>query len=512
MTSVFSRVRIMTSTRSRICTFQEFRVETNASSARYSRPATVVMSTKSGTNSFHGTAFETHRNSGFGVARKREQDNSRPAKLIRNEFGVSAGGPVMMPGYDGRNRTFWFAAWEASRTIQETNQAYRVPTMAMREGDFSALRLSDGTTPVLYDPWSTGTKEDNYRRLPFSDGGVMNKIPANRLSPLAKYLFSITPAPTTAANPVVADNWYGVFKAPSRSFNVSTRIDHRFSDFFNELNVSGYYNTYDSRPPVMAPPSGATWQEYLGLPNPFGSSYFPMLESLGLGSYAFRNNAPQIYRAAYLVVDDNATRLVGKHELQFGWHYRYNQSNQFPQQWFSEGIHNASTGATGLYDDAASTATNPVQLGRTGFELANLYIGVLNYSNNLNRGWYNLRERDYALYLHDTYKVTPRLTLTMGLRWEYWPVLRETGNALATYDTASKTVVLGQPLDTLYARGQTSASVIAQYQALGTKFTDWKTAGYPSTLMTGSKGDFGPRAGFAYRALDGKRSFVIRGA
>lgn len=391
----------------------------------------------------------------------------------------------------------------------------------------------------------------------------MNKIPANRLSPLAKYLFSITPAPTTAANPVVADNWYGVFKAPSRSFNVSTRIDHRFSDrdqvyvrysqngswsrspfsymtmlndatgwtensaptrtlsvnyvrvfspsFFNELNVSGYYNTYDSRPPVIAPPSGATWQEYLGLPNPFGSSYFPMLQSLGLGSYAFRNNAPQIYRAAYVVVDDNATRLLGKHELQFGWHYRYNQSNQFPQQWFSEGIHNASTGATGLYDATASTATNPVQLGRTGFELANLYIGVLNYSNNLNRGWYNLRERDYALYLHDTYKVTPRLTLTMGLRWEYWPVLRETGNALATYDTASKSVVLGQPLDTLYARGQTYPSVIAQYQALGAKFTDWKTAGYPSTLMTGSKGDFGPRAGFAYRALDGKRSFVVRG-
>ena len=232
---------------------------------------------------------------------------------------------------------------------------------------------------------------------------------------------------------------------------------------------------------------------------------------LGIGSYNFRNNAPQNYRAAYVVIDDNATRLFGKHEFQFGVHYRYNQSNQFPQQWFPEGIHNASSAGTALYDATASTPTNPVPLGRTGHELANLFIGMLNYENQMNRGWYNLRERDYALYISDNYKITPRLNLTLGLRWEYWPVLRETGNVLATYDPATKSVVLGQPLATLYERNLTVPSVIARYEQLGAKFTDWKSAGFPSTLMTGSKGDFGPRAGFAYRALEGRRSFVIRG-
>ncbi len=365
---------------------QEFKVETNASSAKYSRPATVVMSTKSGTNQFHGSAFETHRNSGFGVARKREQSNAKPPQLIRNEFGLSAGGPVYLPKvYDGKNRTFWFVGWEATRTVQGTTQNFGVPTMAMRQGDFSGLKLSDGTTPVLYDPWTTGSKENNYDRMPFNDGGVFNKIPISRLSPLAKYLYSITPEPTTADNPLVASNWYGEFRNRSRGYNLSTRIDHHFSErdrvyvrysqnnsnsrspfssmtmlndatgwtrgavptktlsanyvrtisptFFNELNVSGYYNKYYNEPPVIAPPSGSTWQEYLGLPNPFNSQYFPMLQSLGIGSYSFRNNAPQNYRAAYVVIEDNATKLLGKHELQFGFRYRYNQSNQFPQQW-----------------------------------------------------------------------------------------------------------------------------------------------------------------------------------
>jgi hypothetical protein len=279
------------------------------------------------------------------------------------------------------------------------------------------------------------------------------------MSPLAKYLYSVTPAPTTADNPLVASNWFGVFKQWSKGANFSTRVDHRFSDldniyvrysqsisrgrspfgtlvalndatgwtrsdvptktlsanyvrtltptFFNELNVSGYYNEYYNEPPVIVPPSGSTWQEYLGLPNPFNSTYFPMLQSTGVGSYTFRNNAPQNYHAAHVVVEDNATKLLEKHQLEFGFHYRYNQSNQFPQQWFPEGIHNASSAATALYDPAASTPVNPAPLGRTGHELANMFIGLLNYENQMNRGWYNIRERDYALYINDTYKFFP---------------------------------------------------------------------------------------------------------
>ena len=60
-----------------------------------------------------------------------------------------------------------------------------------------------------------------------------------------------------------------------------------------ETHAISHYNKYFNEPPVIAPPSGSTWQDYLGLPNPFNSEYFPMFQSLGIGSYSFRNNAPQ---------------------------------------------------------------------------------------------------------------------------------------------------------------------------------------------------------------------------
>src|SRR5881296_887232 len=106
-------------------TVQEFRVETVGSDARYSRPANVTVATRSGTNQFHGSVFETHRNNSAGLRVRRREDQPDPVtgqfapdQLIRNEFGVSAGGPLYLPRlYDGRNRSFWFVAYEGSREL-----------------------------------------------------------------------------------------------------------------------------------------------------------------------------------------------------------------------------------------------------------------------------------------------------------------------------------------------------------------------------------------------------------
>ena len=100
-------------------TIQEFRVESNVSSAKLARPTTVIMSTKSGTNQLHGSAFETARNNGVGVARSRTDFYTKPPELVRNEFGASAGGPVYIPKvYNGKNRTFWFFAYEGLRDME----------------------------------------------------------------------------------------------------------------------------------------------------------------------------------------------------------------------------------------------------------------------------------------------------------------------------------------------------------------------------------------------------------
>src|SRR4029453_8633668 len=124
-------------------TVQEFRIETVGSDARYSRPATVTLATRSGTNEIHGSVFETHRNNGGDlVARARQDGSAKAPQLIRNEYGASAGGPVYFGKniYDGRNKTFWFAAFEGLRQRQgrragSGNAPFGVPTEAMWNGD-----------------------------------------------------------------------------------------------------------------------------------------------------------------------------------------------------------------------------------------------------------------------------------------------------------------------------------------------------------------------------------------
>src|SRR6185312_15767962 len=135
---------------------QEVRTETSNSSAQFSTPGTAVISTKSGTNKVHGTFFETARNNAFGVARNRQDPTGAPPQYIRNEFGLSAGGPLYIPKlYDGRNKTFWFFAYERFSLAQQVSSRIKVPTLAMRGGDFSGYTNAKGVPQVIFDPATT---------------------------------------------------------------------------------------------------------------------------------------------------------------------------------------------------------------------------------------------------------------------------------------------------------------------------------------------------------------------
>jgi hypothetical protein len=168
----------------RIDSVQEMVEETNNSSAKFSRPVNMVISTRSGTNRFHGSLVETHQNSALGAARQRQEYWSKAPQQISNQFGASAGGPVLIPKLcDGRNRTFWFFAYDGSRLVSPKTQGYAVPTEAMRQGDFSGLVDGQGRRLTLYDPWSTDTQ--NWSRQPFAHGGRLNVIDPAKLSPIA---------------------------------------------------------------------------------------------------------------------------------------------------------------------------------------------------------------------------------------------------------------------------------------------------------------------------------------
>jgi hypothetical protein len=207
---------------------EEMRFETLNSSAQFATPATVLLTTKSGTNQVHGSIFETARNNYFGIAKARQDPSNLVApKLIRNEFGGSVGGPVWIPKlYDGKNRTFFFFAYERFSLRRASQQLMYVPTVPMRNGDFSGLINGAGILQQLYDPNTTQSQADQYSRLPFPN----NQIPLSRISPLAKYMFSVIPrANLPNVNPLVDLNYNGFNTFYTDDSTYTVRVDHQFS-------------------------------------------------------------------------------------------------------------------------------------------------------------------------------------------------------------------------------------------------------------------------------------------
>jgi hypothetical protein len=224
---------------------QEVRIETSDVGAQFATPGTAVITTKSGTNTIHGSLFETARNNGIGIAKNRNNlSNYAAPHLVRNEFGVSAGGPIILPHlYHGKDKSFWFFAYERYSLSSAASELVSVPMAAWRSGDFSGYTNSGGVYQQLYDPATThsdpncnGTgRANSYCRAPFGNGVLgspqNNQIPAGRLSPTAKILFDITPLPSNTNNPMVTGSNLS-YSNPSLTVipNITFRLDHSFDE------------------------------------------------------------------------------------------------------------------------------------------------------------------------------------------------------------------------------------------------------------------------------------------
>jgi hypothetical protein len=538
-------------------TIEEFRVETSNSSAKMNRPAATIISTKSGSNAIHGAIFETHRNNSFGVARRRQDFYDKPPHLVRNEFGASLGGPVYLPKlYNGTNRTFFFFAYEAFRNFSATTTSTSMPTMAMRRGDFSGLVDGAGRRITLYDPWTTDPK--TWQRQPFPN----NIIPTTRQSPLAKYFYSVTPEPTLPdVNPLVASNYFGPAVSIRLDHTETLRVDHKLSDrdqLFLRLTYGNRWaknRSGENGSPTMLDEAGnvtfrpvkdrsavASWShtlsptffsetlgsasyenlslfvgtddinhaDRLGLPNPFHETGLPNFSSTGFGmvySYADnkRTNITQVYS-----LDQNFTKILGRHELQFGGRFRHERLHVLPDQQQVQGNHNFSSLATALYDPNSGSAYSA--LPRTGHDSANLFLGVVgSYSAQFVRKWYQLRAREYAGYFQDNFKLNSRLTLNLGLRWEFYPAIRERNNILTGFDLQSKSIINGVSLERMYQLGVTTPAIVSNFTSIGVKFITPDQTGLPATLIYSNPRDLEPRAGFAYKLMNGRNATVLRG-
>ena len=540
-------------------TIQEFRVDTNAVSARNPRQTNIIMTTKSGTNDIHGSLFETNRDNSFGVARARENFTNTAAHLVRNEYGGTVGGPLLIPKvYNGKNKTFWFFSYEGLRQRQGTIAGVAVPTEAMRNGDFSNLKTAAGTQIKIYDPFQTNST--TYARPQFNYQNTPNRIDPAMISPLAKYIYAQLPLPNLPnVNPLVGNNYFGPRPDSTNEWTITGRFDHQITEkdrmyvrltdsssdrlraskapvtldgggnwrrdyfpsksiavnwtrtftptFFNEFTASAsreYGSIYTGEP-------GTQWANQLGLPNPANQDGYPVIGNVGVktsGNYLQPQNN-RIRYFSFFIIDDNMTKIYGKHEFQFGVHLRKDFLNWLPQQQRTGGSATAAAVATALYDPAVSNRTRGVN--NTGHQAASFFLGLNDLQYRTAKGKYYMRQNEDALYFQDNFRATQRLTLNMGVRWQFSPFAYDKYNIMTSWNPKTQSVVLAQPLDYLYRIGASSPGLVKNLQGFGMKFETPQQAGLPDKLVYNNYYDIGPHLGFAYRALEGKKQFVIRG-
>jgi hypothetical protein len=543
---------------------QEARFETLNSSAQFATPATVILTTKSGTNQIHGSVFETARNNYFGIARARQDPaNLIAPKLIRNEFGGSVGGPIFVPKiYDGRNRSFFFVAYERFSLRSARQQLMYVPTVPMRQGDFSGLINNAGILQQLYDPNTTQGANMQYSRLPFSN----NQIPLNRISPLAKTLYAATPLPTSADNPMVNFNLTGQNPTSQTVPNYTIRLDHvfneknrvyfRFTDIRQQqqalrnypsaspANIEtpelkegstgyqaipvqtisgalGYSKTFTptffsetilsmqwQRMYVQGPDrSMANFEKQFGLPNSLGNVGFP---AIGANLFMPYGGSQWFYGMSQRIstIDENLNKIWGKHQLAFGLrirqeHFAYLSDRSVDQVTFSNQ-------ATGIYDP--STGANYGVRANTGNQNADFFLGAAaSYSERRNSPFNISNLIEYDSYIQDNWRISNRLTLNLGLRWEAHPGPQANKDYMVAFDFKNKAVALPRELDYYVNEGLTSNALLTNLRNLGVKFETLAQGGLPSTGIAGSNANFMPRLGFAYTPSFGRNGTVIRG-
>jgi hypothetical protein len=441
-------------------TVQEFKVLTNTYDSQYGRTGGGVISivTKSGGNQFHGNAFEYFQAEELNANQSElNRTGVKKPPLNINTFGVQASGPVWIPKvFDGRNKLFWLVSYEGMRQRSADPGALSVPLDAWRGGDFATLLNAQGAQVAVYDPLTT---QANGTRQAFPN----NRIPADRIHPVANAALKYYIQPTSPGEGPARINNY-IY--PSRWVANLDQWTGRMDYVINSKN--NFYFRYGQNPfqeyrglvwpeRSVAESSGNTplnrngrnwtadwtstlsptttfnlraglarWEEAGG--NGYGTGFDPkqlgfsealvgqfsvlQFPGFGLGSYAQIGNGRPISPGtndAY-TLQPNLNHVAGKHFLKFGAEVREFRDNR------------ANPGnASGFYNFGKNwtqaRANTPDAV--SGNELASFLLG-LPTTASVDRGIDTaFKNRYYAMFVQDDWKVTSRLTLNIGLRWDY---------------------------------------------------------------------------------------------
>ncbi len=474
---------------------REFKVLTGVFSAEFGRGAGVVsVSTKSGSNQLHGTAYEYLRNDAFDArnffVRKLERPDGSLQKdpvppLDRHQFGGALGGALVLPGlYDGHNRTFFFADYAGIKERRGVTTVNTVPTAEARRGDFSNYRDRDGNLIVIYDPATTRVDATGQIvRDPFPG----NIILADRIDEVGANIASLYPLPNTGSG-----NFDNYISTPDREITdnaFSGRVDHKISDndsFFVRFNYGkfkldapqGQANCCLPTPPEAAArfdlgPFVAGIQNTRLTTHGAAFNYSKVIKSNLINELrvGYAKTEPTTFQSDYghlaaqslgingINVNDITTGLPNINITNFtgisgGPAFLPVNPKQFHYQiedalvWL-RGRHQFKFGyrlvdrrpSPFTHTDTRSTITfgtsfvNDPVTNTQGTGLAEVLLGNF---NSAARGFlqkpYTLSVLEHGMFVQDDFKVNDRLTLNVGLRYEIFKAPTEEENRLANFD------------------------------------------------------------------------------
>lgn len=474
---------------------EEFRIISNNYAAEYghSTGGIVALTTRSGTNVRHGSLFEYLRNDALDA---RNFFAARKPALHLNQFGGALGGPVR------KDRTHFFASWERTRQKSSEPVLSTVPSLPQRAGDFSAIGSA------IYDPFtlSAGAK------TPFAG----NRIPLSRIDAVAAAASASWPLPNRPAGPDGVNNYLSNTRFDLGRHILVGKLDHTLREA-DRLSARYYRNdasstdggSYGNPPadPLAAdtavriqsllgtyvhtfnaallnifqaslmqrkfqqtrPGSAVDYPARLGLSG-VGSAAFPTFNVAGyalLGARGVANSSIARIQTPIrdLQLQDSVSKFAGKHALKSGIEYRRGYNSE------SNDLSSAGNFVFNrLITDRAGASSS------TGDAYASFLLGAANAASINRTDVIVSRAAYWAAFLQDDYRITSRLTLNLGLRWEVETPRTVDGDKLNAFDPAAINPVSGTPgVVTFAGRG-----------------------GLPRTSFDPNYRNFGPRFGFAY--------------
>ncbi len=499
---------------------QEFKVQANSYDAEFGRTSGGVINviTKSGTNEFHGLVYDFERHSYIEANNWFNNAANIPnPSFKRHQFGANFGGPII------KNKTFFFADYEGLRQGFPVTFVTTVPTLAQRGGDFSQTLAAGNQRVTIYDPLTAETLANGQRQRSAFPGNV---IPAGRIDPVSRRLADLFPQPNQPGNALGQNNYVRSAGSTINTDKWDARVDHAFGEntrLFGRYSeqkdvrivpgplpvpIGGGRNTTDTYHQAMADLThifSPTWlltaqfSFSRALATQFGLSRGFDFASLGFPANINAIATDQVpaanitdIPAGISNISDSFTQYQprnvwgmragmvhsqGAHNLKFGIDYRILD--------FNEGQNTAPSGSytfTRAYTQGP-IANVPSAIGGNGF--ADFLLGTATSGTFRQLMPISTQGLYTALYFQDDWRVSQKLTLNLGIRWDLQRGNREKWGRIAWFDP-------------------TVPSPIAQAAGLPNLkgALRWVNGENGSNQQDTPLGDFAPRIGLAYRITD----------